>query len=112
MTKKELSPLEALERFKAPEMLVDIDWRRRVAIIERALKEYEEISKDYYKYNLVIHIIKKHKMVWFDFLFRVDSVSEYNKQILAYYDEDEETAKNFCLTKFEFNTLKEVLKDE
>lgn len=37
--------LEALERFKQPQMLADIDWNNRVSIIEKELKRLEELEK-------------------------------------------------------------------
>ena len=37
--------LEALERFKQPHMMCDLDWNNRVETIEKDLKRLEELEK-------------------------------------------------------------------
>lgn len=39
--------LDALERFKQPQMMCDIDWHNRIDIIEKELKDYEQLKEDY-----------------------------------------------------------------
>ena len=81
--------LDALERFKQPQMLADIDWNNRVAIIEKELKALE--------------IIKNHKcdmaklLVCFE---RNWDYETYNKQVTGYQrisKENYEFLKEVCL---------------
>lgn len=37
--------LEALERFKQPHMMCDLDWNNRITTIEKDLKRLEELEK-------------------------------------------------------------------
>lgn len=80
--------LEALERFKQPYMMCDLDWNNRVEIIEKELQALDIIKEK----EINIHALLLH-------LKRFDSPSGYNALIGAKYQ----------ITQEEYDLLKEML---
>ena len=78
--------LEALERFKQPQMICDLDWDNRVSIIEKELKALEIIK------NIEGFVDKE------DF----------------FYDDEEDKYYFFSyeITKEEYDLLKEVMTND
>ena len=86
-----------------------LDWVRQYEYVNPKLKEKLDIIEAACE---VVEIIKRHKMVWFDYLLKCKSVQEYNKTLLDYYDGDEETCEQFYLFPFEFEIMKGVFGNE
>lgn len=76
---------------------------------------YDEFWKAYRiieKSIKALEIIKEKRMIWFDYLFKVNTYKQYNKALLVYYDYDEEIVKQFYLNEGEFGLLKKVFDNE
>jgi len=65
-------------------------------ILEIVMDNHEEILK----------IIKSKRQIWFEYLSKCETYKQYNDTLLAYYDHDEETVKEFYMNEQEFNLIK------
>ena len=65
-------------------------------ILEIVMDNHEEILK----------IIKSKRQIWFEYLSKCETYKQYNDTLLAYYDHDEKTVKEFYMNEQEFNLIK------
>ena len=74
--------------------------QQELMMIKRLLERYDEQNEE------ILKIIKSKRQVWFEYLSKCKTYKQYNDTLLAYYDHDEKTVKEFYMNEQEFNLIK------